>query len=836
MTQNIEQRTEAAVTKYETASDAVQKLVNTDAVVETPVGARDSFPKISREAKSNFEDQLVKNDDEFQKRFILSESAKAWATQEEVTDKFQRYYTGAVGSTSYAEHLPNPAKLPFTTGASFQDDVNNELWIEHGVASTEWTEQYVGDTAGKRWAINTEVTDPEQRFVYDGVAYIAPTASEVSPVMMPAQPEYPFCGVREDGALDISVWGDAIDRRDVILSLQQSVFIGKGYRVRCHLNPEDDIRLFVGKGEVISRDLWGNEHVFNIEAANQSSSYSPSQIVNQALRLGNDCRLGILGDSITDGAHGDSWIANPTDANGDLNSADYNHNFNGGSGSWFRTFTDLLNQSAQWQGKSPIKACNASSSGKRLIDGWAYRNFDYGFFQNQAYGNTSPKALYIAMGVNDNGLIIDFDDYLDEFDKLIRKAWGYGVAVGVVSVTTKSVQWAQLDAAIKMQLSKKYPNLEIIDIATGLNDLFVSGVSPSPQDLWLKSDGTWDTTHPQKVGQEAMGAIAAKQVVPWFYREEPLIMPVSESGFLSVGYPSGLYYQADLAILSGKPWLDESGGWPIVSPNESVTHRYYLWVDDPRLDLIIFQPFQNTYGDVASMSVRVRLNDIRTEPYISDTLPVEMSDQYTTYQIQSIKKGLNIVEIAVGGSPSIAYKPALIKAGSMYGTSTLNANRSLNSGEHSRIIDSSLPTMLMDFTAQSMTGEAPDFVVSKSYPITQSLRLNRGVSEGGGVLLCWKESAKKGLAAICYTSSIAVYPFDNESFGSMLGTLAVSPDSGFTMTIQHTPTGVSIRAFNDTQSDYLDVPDRRGGSIGLINNGDFTVNFDIDVGIIVVGG
>ncbi len=49
MTQNIEQRTEAAVTKYENASDAVQKMVNTDGVVETPVGERSSFPKISRE-------------------------------------------------------------------------------------------------------------------------------------------------------------------------------------------------------------------------------------------------------------------------------------------------------------------------------------------------------------------------------------------------------------------------------------------------------------------------------------------------------------------------------------------------------------------------------------------------------------------------------------------------------------------------------------------------------------------------------------------------------------------------------------------------------------------
>lgn len=49
MTQNIEQRTEVAVKKYEGAATSVDEIAHTDKDVDTPVGRRKSFPKISRE-------------------------------------------------------------------------------------------------------------------------------------------------------------------------------------------------------------------------------------------------------------------------------------------------------------------------------------------------------------------------------------------------------------------------------------------------------------------------------------------------------------------------------------------------------------------------------------------------------------------------------------------------------------------------------------------------------------------------------------------------------------------------------------------------------------------
>ncbi|MDW1981953.1 hypothetical protein [Vibrio sp. Vb0304] len=49
MTQNIEERTQVAVTRYEGAAKSVDEIAHKDTDVVTPVGSRKSFPKISRE-------------------------------------------------------------------------------------------------------------------------------------------------------------------------------------------------------------------------------------------------------------------------------------------------------------------------------------------------------------------------------------------------------------------------------------------------------------------------------------------------------------------------------------------------------------------------------------------------------------------------------------------------------------------------------------------------------------------------------------------------------------------------------------------------------------------
>ncbi len=171
MTQNIEQRTEVAVTKYENASDLIDKLGNTDDEVQTPAGPRDSFPKLSREIKeaaetqhrniqarsdeqiasnqAEFDVQISQQASDFQSRFAVSQQSIEWTAQTEVADEFQRYHVGTVGEEDYKEYLPDPVKLPFTTNGSIADDIADGYWLENGVPSKDWTKNYVSGISEK---------------------------------------------------------------------------------------------------------------------------------------------------------------------------------------------------------------------------------------------------------------------------------------------------------------------------------------------------------------------------------------------------------------------------------------------------------------------------------------------------------------------------------------------------------------------------------------------------------------------------------------------------------------------------------------------------------------
>lgn len=154
MTQNIEQRTEAAVSKYEGAATSVQELVNTDKDVNTPVGVRKSFPKISREADEEFYNQRQVHELDFQNRWAISQQAIGWQPLTLVSDSLQRYSVGTVGEEGYKEYLPDPEQLPFTTRATIAEDLADGLWLENGVPN----KSYVTSRFAKSVDVATELT------------------------------------------------------------------------------------------------------------------------------------------------------------------------------------------------------------------------------------------------------------------------------------------------------------------------------------------------------------------------------------------------------------------------------------------------------------------------------------------------------------------------------------------------------------------------------------------------------------------------------------------------------------------------------------------------------
>ncbi|HCE4802534.1 TPA: hypothetical protein NKV34_004495 [Vibrio parahaemolyticus] len=148
MTQNIEQRTEQAVVKYEAASNIVDLLGNTDSEVMTPAGERESFPRLSRLFRS--EHNLAQNDrwQDFQDRFSVAQQTVAWQPGMTISDPFQRYYVGEKGGLNYVEYLPDPNKIPFETGTDINEDLSKKLWLENGVPSISLVDRMNLKTSG----------------------------------------------------------------------------------------------------------------------------------------------------------------------------------------------------------------------------------------------------------------------------------------------------------------------------------------------------------------------------------------------------------------------------------------------------------------------------------------------------------------------------------------------------------------------------------------------------------------------------------------------------------------------------------------------------------------
>ncbi|BDM64532.1 hypothetical protein NFHSH190041_19840 [Shewanella sp. NFH-SH190041] len=119
MTQNIEQRTVNAVKQYETASGTIDKFAHADDVVNTPVGARKTFPKISKEWEENAAALTKDWKEERDALSIKSKPVLPWTAGETQTDlNQQRRFTDG--------HTYLPKTAPALMGAEPDDN-----WIAY---------------------------------------------------------------------------------------------------------------------------------------------------------------------------------------------------------------------------------------------------------------------------------------------------------------------------------------------------------------------------------------------------------------------------------------------------------------------------------------------------------------------------------------------------------------------------------------------------------------------------------------------------------------------------------------------------------------------------------
>ncbi|HHF0547114.1 TPA: SGNH/GDSL hydrolase family protein [Vibrio alginolyticus] len=613
----------------------------------------------------------------------------------------------------------------------------------------------------------------------------------------------------------------SVDNRNVIYSNSKKIYVPVGVTIRCNFLPDDDVRQVFGEGTILTRDPWGNEHSFSLERAKNGPKFSPSNRINQGMRLGTNITVGILGDSISDGADATGWTANPTDGSGNLSSTNYDHNSNGGSGSWFRVFVDNLNTISA---KTSLLGFNASSSGKKLIDGWSNRNFDYGFFQNSAYQNRAPDTLLVAMGVNDNGAIntnADFDLYLDEFDKLIRKAWGYGSTVGFVSITNTEKTWGYLEGAIKRYLNDLYRAVEVYDLANYLEKYRKSG-AVSSFDLWYDISNVYDITHPNDVGHQFLGGAMTKEILGnqvVSVSDGYNIVPQTNTDVLVRGYPSQVDYNPTLENVSGG-WLDEFKGLAYVSPtNENISCWYFVWCEENDLSLVCMEPKANTYSSSGrSHTLKTMLNDFQatetTYPVASAGLSSITS--YMTTKVSRLGYGLNLVRVIYDGQPSKAYLPVMMFRKNRNVATIPVMRRRFTSASNKPISLFGTQDRFLDrkFQPADSRDELPDAFDGKSYPTVGYVKVQ--VPNSCGVCVFAKDLASEGLTVLRKdASTITLKRFD----GTFIEDIALDVSNAWEITWTKQPTGEGVITVVGTDGTSITrtISNLSGGACLFIN-------------------
>ncbi|EPI4959348.1 hypothetical protein ACWQKK_000317 [Enterobacter hormaechei] len=620
------------------------------------------------------------------------------------------------------------------------------------------------------------------------------------------------------------------DNRAAVYAYTGQIYVPNGVQLRCNFLPDDDVTKFTGEGKILTRDPWGNEHVFDVSLATHGSKYTAFNVINQFARRNTQCRVGIVGDSITDGAYGTGWVANPTDSNGDLSSTNYDHNSNGGAGSWFRTFTDWLNRFTK-NNSFIFKAENCASSGKRLIDGWANRNFDHGFFKNTAYGNVPPDVCFMSMGVNDNGQLdaLGFDQYLFRFEQFIRKAWGYGCAVCVVSMNQNGSQWAALEASIKKHIERLFPAVEFLDLSQPVTEMYRDLGSYTLEDIARRpTDGTFDNTHFAPLGHQYIGAYAAKAVMPYRVhtaKKGNNFVPTVDNDIQPFGFPSGSTYSVGMERLSGNTYLNGLTGWGVVSPaTENLTIRYFVWCDTSDISMVIFEPYNPTYVATGrANSISIRQQDNRNAAFFSGNIASNGVSSFTnklTTRTGILRKGLNQIEIVYDGTPSKVYPPALLFRGELNESCSQNASVFLAAnaikGVYGQVRDKA--DLLLAYGAETANDEAPDMYGATKSSNVQNVVLS-ALPVDCGVVFYYKPTSQSGVVAKRVATGIEI---STMLFGalSVVGTLTCDVTGEVTLTAGLSGTNPTITVKPTSGATVTQqVAGFSGGKIGLINKG-----------------
>ncbi len=382
------------------------------------------------------------------------------------------------------------------------------------------------------------------------------------------------------------------------------------------------LSVYVPPGEYkLSQNVFGNNlwtdgrvifigdyaaNVFNIKG--QAASRLREICANMA--AGNAVKIACFGDSTTDGNSTAGWIQNPVDAAG--NAVGIIDHAATSPNAWPTKLEPILRDMFK---NNKIKVCNAGYSGRRVHDGWAYRNYDAAITRNPSYGH--PDICFIGFGLND---IADGSFTVDKFcqhlELLIQKVMATGTVPVILScdahrrggsnARNRVRSSRELDEG-KRALCEKY-------------DITYLAIDAAEKDFWAKNkDGhQWrnsqtDGLHYGNVGHAFKASWIASQLFKdvYVYTGTPMVMDSFDSR-------SGYQYDYSDSSTDNR---NRTGANVLVNSSKlkkgDALLTAWIWVDHPDATLI-YRGIDNEAMDIAVFD-DTNLPTITCEEYIGNT-------------------------------------------------------------------------------------------------------------------------------------------------------------------------------------------------------------------------
>lgn len=394
---------------------------------------------------------------------------------------------------------------------------------------------------------------------------------------------------------------------------------------------------------------WSGKTVQEELNSKQNVHMDTFNLVMAKMASGETVKICCYGDSTTDGMGTTDWVANPT-VNGDA-AGNSNHNLTAPN-AWPAQLQMILREAYRNQN---IHVYNAGYTGKKLIDGWAFNNFNKAVIDNPFYGVCD--LIFVDFGLND---ITESGDIVSktiiETERLVDKILSLGsvpvlLSSGPMYRSGDEGDKDKIDVIQKINKTKQYIadklNLTYIDKASEILNLLNSNINLKWSDLQPDGLHFGNVGHKIQVSS-LMNHLYSSMVRTNRNNEYINFMDPRANSFVGssskASFPNTLF---GCNALVSAPVYNSHLGYPVMD--------IYLYTDDIT-DIIYFARSSDgqRYGDAQSKIVVVDLIGSKTV-FDSSTANTNTKQQTNwldqPLHISSVQPGFYNIKYLFGDAP-----------------------------------------------------------------------------------------------------------------------------------------------------------------------------------------